>query len=220
MVDFHSHILPNVDHGTSSIETSVNQLQLAKKYGITTVVATSHFYPFHSDVEGFLKKRDEAYALLMAQKPDGVDVIKGAEVMLTIDLDKIEGIEKLCIENTNHMLVEMPDMINSTWIYDVLSRLYDRGITPIIAHLDRYPEDVQENLLEMNFPIQVNAVAFKSFFKSRKMVYLAKEQLVHLLGSDIHGANERAYKDFVYAKNKLGASFDRMQKNAKKILGL
>ena len=220
MFDFHSHILPGVDHGTSSIETSLKQLQLAKEFGITTIVATSHFYPFHSDVESFLEKRNEAYELLCSQKPDGIEIIKGAEVMLTMDLDKIEGVEKLCIGDTNYMLVEMPDMIHSTWIYDVLMRLCDRGITPIIAHIDRYPESVQENLLEMDFPIQVNAYAFKRFFKARRMLYLVQNDLVHLLGSDLHGATAKTYKDFVYAKNKLGVCFEKMQDNAKKILGL
>ena len=41
-VDFHTHILPSVDHGSDSIETSLSQLALAKSFG-------AHVYPAHID---------------------------------------------------------------------------------------------------------------------------------------------------------------------------
>ena len=44
MVDFHSHILPGVDHGSASLEMSVEMLKTAKKAGVATIVATPHFY--------------------------------------------------------------------------------------------------------------------------------------------------------------------------------
>ena len=61
MIDFHSHILPKVDHGSNSLETSIKQLELAKKYGVTDVVATSHFYPQSNCDSAFLDRRDAAF---------------------------------------------------------------------------------------------------------------------------------------------------------------
>ncbi len=218
MIDFHAHILPSVDHGSSGLETSVSQLALADKYGVKTIVCTSHFYPYRESVMEFVTRRGKGFDVLCENNNTNVNLIKGAEVMLTMDLADIEEIEQLCIQNTKYMLVEMPDMINSTWIYDVLLRLRDRGISPIIAHLDRYPKSVQENLLDMDLKIQVNAAAFSNFKKRREMTSLVHTGLVHVLGSDIHGANAHAYKDFLKAKSKLGEYFDKMQKNAEKIL--
>ncbi len=218
MIDFHCHILPSVDHGSSGIETSLTQLKLAEKYGITTVVCTSHFYPYRESVEEFLTRRDDGFKTLSEHNTYNIRLIKGAEVMLTMDLAEKKDVKKLCIEGTSSMLVEMPDMIHSTWIYDVLLRLRDEKISPIIAHIDRYPDDVVENLLDMEFRVQVNAVAFKNFLKRRKMMDLVENRFIHVLGSDIHGANEKAYKDFLKAKAKLGVYFEKMQKNAEKIL--
>src|SRR6185437_11058028 len=42
MVDIHSHILPNVDDGASSWETSVRMCRMAAEDGTTHIVATPH----------------------------------------------------------------------------------------------------------------------------------------------------------------------------------
>ena len=218
MIDFHCHILPGVDHGSNSLSNSLKQLEIADKYSISTIVCTSHFYPYKESVAEFLSRRDEGYELLKEKNPTNITLIKGAEVMLTMDLAETEGVEKLCIEGTNSMLVEMPDMIHSTWIYDVLLKLRDKKISPVIAHIDRYPDEVAQALLDMDLKIQANAISFVKFSKRRKMMGLVELGLIHVLGSDLHGANEKAYKDFLKAKSKLGVHFNKMQNNAKKIL--
>ena len=43
MIDFHNHILPNVDDGPRTIEESISMLKLASIKGITEVVQTVHF---------------------------------------------------------------------------------------------------------------------------------------------------------------------------------
>ena len=44
MIDFHTHILPHMDDGSSSIEESLAMLQAEGKAGIERVVFTPHFY--------------------------------------------------------------------------------------------------------------------------------------------------------------------------------
>ena len=43
MIDFHNHILPNVDDGSKSIEMTLDMFRAAKLQGITDVVNTVHF---------------------------------------------------------------------------------------------------------------------------------------------------------------------------------
>ena len=50
MIDFHNHILPNIDDGSDSIETSISMLENAAKQGITDVVNTVHYQ--HPKVDG------------------------------------------------------------------------------------------------------------------------------------------------------------------------
>ena len=50
MIDFHNHILPNVDDGPKTIEESLEMLKFAAKEGITEVVNTVHFQ--HPKMDG------------------------------------------------------------------------------------------------------------------------------------------------------------------------
>ena len=50
MIDFHNHILPNVDDGAKTLDVSLRMLSCAAKQGITDVVNTVHYQ--HPKVEG------------------------------------------------------------------------------------------------------------------------------------------------------------------------
>ena len=43
MIDFHNHILPDIDDGSRSINMTLNMLREAEKQGITEVINTVHF---------------------------------------------------------------------------------------------------------------------------------------------------------------------------------
>ena len=53
MIDFHSHIIPNVDDGSKSVEETFCMLEEAKNVGFTGVISTSHYIEkyYTSDVE-------------------------------------------------------------------------------------------------------------------------------------------------------------------------
>ena len=65
VIDMHSHILPKIDDGANSVETSIAMLRKSKKQGVETVVATSHCYVKNeSDIDKFIKKGREFLCLL------------------------------------------------------------------------------------------------------------------------------------------------------------
>ena len=106
IVDFHAHILPGADHGSDSVETSLKQLTLAKNASVNTIIATPHFYPHVHSVEEFLKIRNQAYiSLESAKEADMPKIILGAEVLLCVGIDRLAGIDKLCIEGTKTILI-------------------------------------------------------------------------------------------------------------------
>ena len=43
MIDFHNHVLPNVDDGPQTIEESLDMLDCASKQGIKKVINTVHY---------------------------------------------------------------------------------------------------------------------------------------------------------------------------------
>ena len=44
MIDFHSHVLPGIDDGSSCVEESLDMLRIAKSQGVIKMLATTHFY--------------------------------------------------------------------------------------------------------------------------------------------------------------------------------
>ena len=50
MIDFHNHILPNVDDGPKSYDESLEMLNCANNQGISEIVQTIHFQ--HPKMEG------------------------------------------------------------------------------------------------------------------------------------------------------------------------
>ena len=43
MIDFHNHIIPNLDDGSKSIDMSISMLKEAESQGITDIVNTVHY---------------------------------------------------------------------------------------------------------------------------------------------------------------------------------
>ena len=82
-------------------------------------------------------------------------------------LYEIEGLEKLCAEGTNYILIERnPSRSLSTEELNSLLQVSDLGLNPIIAHLDRYDEKSQQGLLKSGFDVQLNVSAFSKFLKN------------------------------------------------------
>ena len=58
MVDFHTHILPQMDDGSQSVEQTLQMLSFLADQGVKTVVATPHFYAHRDQPDAFLAKNN------------------------------------------------------------------------------------------------------------------------------------------------------------------
>ena len=187
-LDYHSHILPGCDHGSDGLATSLRQLEMAKAAGIKTICATPHFYPHRESVEAFLSRRAETAKLLLDSKlEDAPSVQLGAEVLICDGMDTLEGLTRLCREDTNELLLEMPfyDWPDSIW--DTLYLLLDRqDIQVVLAHADRYPKENIEQLIADGVPLQLNAESLTKPLKRRRYLSWIENGYVKYLGSDIH----------------------------------
>ena len=102
MIDWHSHILPNMDDGSHSVDESRSMLQSLKEQGIETVIATPHFDADSESVDTFLERRCAAYQLLREICiSNSQQLLCGAEVRYYPGISKLIGLERLSIESTN-----------------------------------------------------------------------------------------------------------------------
>ena len=222
IIDFHAHVIPKADHGCDSAETARRQLELANAAGVNTIVATPHFYPHRQTVEQFLKNRERGKELLDSVWDDGLPmVLLGAEVLVCPGMEHMEGIEQLCIEGSDRaLLLELPFENLNNEIWTTVFEIWEKGFTPVLAHLNRYPPDVVKQAEQLGIQIQLNAEAFQLILHRKKWKRFAQTSNVTALGSDIHGADENSYKAFSTAVHILGQAADEIMTKTKKILTL
>ena len=194
MVDIHSHILPQLDDGSSSLEETLQLMGMLKEQGVETIVATPHFYAHMDNLDAFLACRQEAYN----QIPQGEDlppVILGAEVAYFNGMSQVQEITKLQLGDTGLLLVEMPF---SPWseriVQDVCALTAQTGLVPVLAHVNRYRSQLGrygKRLLEQGVLFQCNADAFTEFWSRRWALKQISQGKIHFLGSDCHNLTNR-----------------------------
>ena len=218
MTDFHAHILPEADHGSNGLETSLRQLRMAQEAGIRTVVATPHFYPQQEDVEPFLQRRQRAYEQLMKAYSGRVRVLLGAEVQLCAGLNHLPGLNRLCIAGTNTLLVEMPFAEWTENLCQTLLTLQDSpDYTPVLAHVDRYYPPAVAELLRSGVLGQLNAQGLCRLRGRRRLLQWVCDGFVAALGSDIHGT-QTGYRQFQRAVRILGNKTEMIMERTERLL--
>lgn len=208
IVDFHSHILPEADHGSDSIETSLFQIKCAAEQGITKIIATPHFYPHQHTVDDFVERRNNAYLRLKGHICD-VKVKLGAEVLLYPGLENMEGLDKLFVFGTNTLLLELPFTQITDEHYESVKAMINSGIDVVLAHAERYSVDTIERMIGVGARLQLNATSVFGFKKNKNTYFKwLKSGRVVALGSDIHGRDKRAYKMLAKCYKKINIDAD------------
>ncbi len=230
IIDLHSHILPGMDDGSKTIEESIEMLKMMKDQGVTTVLATPHFYHPMS-VEGFLKRRQNAYEMLINSELYTTDlpkIVLGAEVQLEYNMHQELEMDKLCIDGTDYILIELPLTKINDWVFEELFRISSKyNVNIILAHIERYNKKFLDNvgllkLKEMDYLFQVNVDCIKQFIgKSVQHKYI-KYDIADFIGSDCHNTDSRKpcmgkAKDYIIKR--MGQDkFDELMRNSEKML--
>lgn len=201
VVDFHSHILFNVDDGSTSMDESIAMLRMEASQGIQHVIATPHFYPNHDSLERFLERRNHAEVLLreeMAKHAGMPKLSMGAEVYFFPGISASDILSELTIDKKKHILIEMPRAPWTDRMYQELENIrVKQDLIPIIAHVDRYitpfrTYGIPERLAEIPVIIQANASFFLHKSTARMALRLLRKNMIQLLGSDCHNLDTRA----------------------------
>ena len=217
IIDSHCHILPAIDDGSKSVEESLEMLYMMKSQGVDVAIATPHYYATKNSVDQFLINRAKSFENLKSKLDNNCpQIILGAETAFYFDMSKDRNLEKLCIEGTNTLLLELPTrtMWGDYEFAEIQNIVFNRDINVVIAHYERYKETQGKNsyyldLLNLPVYIQITSDEMGSLFKGKENLKLFQLNQAHLLGSDAHNTQDRApslYRARKIIKNKLGQS--------------
>ena len=192
MTDLHTHILPGMDDGPKSLPDAIALLERAAIQGVDCIALTSHFHCENESVEAFLARREIAFSALREACPRELSLKRGCEVYFSPRL-LTENAEVLCLEGTKVLLLELPVLQKPAFLREVLTALVQKGITPLIAHVERYQYVAQDPVIladwvELGALIQVNAQSVLDGGLARKLI---KWGLCHIVASDAHSIRHR-----------------------------
>lgn len=199
MIDFHSHILPNIDDGSGSIGETFNLIKEAEEYGFSAIISTSHYIENYYEVNVSERKTwiDEISKVL-EQKKINVQLYLGNEVYFTHNI--IELLEKKEITTMNqsrYMLFEFPMNAKPLHIEEVIFEMMENKIIPVLAHPERYtfvqkdPQMISE-LIKLGVLMQSNYGSIIGLYGEKAKILIKKFlecNMIHFLGSDVHKQN-------------------------------
>ena len=234
MIDFHNHVLPNVDDGPKHLEESLSMLINAHNQGITDVVQTVHFQ--HPKMEGknidydYLQEKIKKLELEINKHELDIKIHLSAEVFYLPNLSEIADNKFFYFGNDRFMLIEFSSTIFPMNYEKEIYKIQNIGVKPIIAHPERY-RFVQNDLgvldkwLAKDYILQLDAGSFLGLFgkKTKEIAYKIIDNYgLHLIGSDAHN-NKRRNFCLLDAYNSLEKKYtielvNKLKDNAKLLL--
>lgn len=199
MIDFHTHILPNVDDGSMSVNETFKMIKEAKNVGFDSIISTSHYIEnyYESSVE---ERTEWINALSDTLKKENIDMnlYLGNEVFFSENIIQLLNKNKIAkINNSRYMLFEFAMNVKPINIYDVIYEMLQNKIVPILAHPERYMF-VQENprliydLIDTGVLMQTNYASIIGWYGPRAEILakkFLKSNMISFLGSDVHKPN-------------------------------
>lgn len=235
MIDLHSHILPNIDDGSKSLEESIAIIKQAVSNGVTDIIVTPHFIlgssynkekSANKKLLADLKKRVEAENL-------SINLHLGNEIFVDIEMVSLLKKKKIAsLNDSRYVLFELPMNNEYKNIKKTLFDLQSVGYIPIIAHPERYrivkenPQIVEE-WQEAGAVFQSNIGSlFGRYGKEAKntLITLLKHEAVSFIASDIHHSCDTFYEDIPKLKKMLKKMLkedyveELLELNGKKVL--
>jgi protein-tyrosine phosphatase len=199
MIDIHTHILPTIDDGPTTMTESLEMCRIAVNDGIKKIIATPHVQNGMYDLDAN-KVLEKIYLLNQLVKQEGLDLVifPGAEVHLNDRLLDAEILRESSILTINggrkYILLEFPFQWVPSGTEHLIFKLRSMGFTPILPHLERNFKIQRDpymlrHFAEMGAILQVTAQSITGDFDAAPMkcaLWMLKNNLVDVIASDAH----------------------------------
>ena len=196
-------MLPGVDDGSDSMDTSLLMASMSAESGVETVIVTPHCnipgeaanYPSRELLGRFMALRETIDAAKIPLR-----ILAGAEVFCTADIAELIRAKKLLtLASSRYILVEFAFNEDSIEMNSRLEQIFAEGLTPVIAHPERYnavqrDRTLPERWFASGYVLQVNKDSiFGGLVQRAKRTaeFILSQGLAHIAASDAHSTYSR-----------------------------
>lgn len=201
MIDIHSHLIPGIDDGSKSMEMTLEMLRTAEKCGTKEIIATPHYLLEYGEAKiGEVKEYVKNINEKLKEENIDIKIYSGQEVYYTENIINDYVNENIgTLNDSRYMLIELDLRKFDENAFDYFYELQVKGITPIIAHAERYkfirenPEMINRFVKE-GYLIQMNIGSIEGKFGKevqKTAQILLKHGIYNFIGSDAHNNSSR-----------------------------
>jgi protein-tyrosine phosphatase len=201
-LDFHSHLIPAVDDGSSCIEETIEILEYKKSIGYQFIYTSPHIMG-----EGFKNTKsgltEHFESLQFDERIRSLNLDLGiiAEYFLDEEFEKLLENDELLTFGNKHILIETSMNYDFPFVKNYIYKLIKKGYNPILAHPERYKYifseknyiDIYESYKDLGCEFQLNLFSLVGLYGEKiKSVAedLIKNNLYDYVSSDIHKAGQ------------------------------
>ncbi len=221
-VDFHSHFLPGLDDGCTTLEESITLIQQMKNYGYQKLIMSPH------NMGDFYKNTPEIIVAKLAEvkkavMDSGIDIQLEATAEYYLDewFEEKLKTKSLLPFGGNKILFEISYINEPKNLFDTLFKLQVAGYQPIMAHPERYSFfhsqfDVYEKLILQGCQLQVNLLSLIGYYgvmEKKVATELLEKKMVAYLCSDAHKQKHVELLAEVFKSNLFRSSSQQIKNN-------
>lgn len=198
MIDLHTHILPNVDDGASSLKMALEMIEEEIKNDVDEIILTPHYFKNEFNCTDFEIIKNKFDELKKECSSYNIKLRLGAEIYFSNEVfNDLKTHNSITLGDTNYVLIEFSLFQEYFDIVSIVDELVYSGYRPIIAHPERYSylsiSDIKK-IIDIGGYIQINTSSILGDFGveiKKKAESLLKNKLVNFVASDCHNMNVR-----------------------------
>ncbi|PIB23004.1 tyrosine-protein phosphatase [Maribacter sp. 4G9] len=199
-VDIHNHILPGIDDGAKTVEDSLALITGFKEFGVTDFICTPHimenYYPNTPDtIKNSLAQLQQG---LKANDLNHVRVEAAAEHMIDSGFEgKLEENRFMPLAES-YVLIEMSYLQPSLNLFDMVEKISEKSLYPILAHPERYnflhgKLKSFEEFKKKGMLLQLNILSVSGYYGKevqKTALSLLNNNLLDFIATDIHNLKQ------------------------------
>jgi len=207
--DIHSHLIPNIDDGSKSLEDSITMIRNFKEMGYSKIITTPHVMSdFYRNTPETILGGMELVREELKKQNIQIELEAAAEYYLDETLEAKVHDGSLLTFGDNYVLFELPFMSEPPNLSAFIFELQTNGYRPVLAHPERYGfwyNDFEKyrDLVEKGVLLQLNVLSLIGHYSPETQKIAEKlidENLISFLGSDCH--NQMHQKGIEIARTK------------------
>ncbi len=196
-VDIHSHLVPSIDDGANSIETSIELINELYLLGYRKLITTPHISDIFKNSKESILDNFNYLKQEIIKREINIEIEIGAEYYIdTYFKEKLleKDAKLLSFGDKNYLLIEFSYFTEPRDIEELIYDINLKGYTPILAHPERYiywhnSFNKYRELKDIGMLFQLNLNSIANYYNkdirdcAEKLI---KNSYIDFIGTDTH----------------------------------